>query len=804
MFLNFIKQFFRIQKREKLYSFISVLGLSMGIAVFLIVALFVKHEYSYDAHLTNADKIVMYLAKANIGSEPEYTFATGAAPLGPGIATEVEGISSFLRITEVNQEAVIAVEETSFLESRLAFADSTLFEYFDLELIYGDPKTALTLPNSVVLSEETALKYFGDVDPLGKTIVHDGHSTYNVTGVYKPSKYPSTLEPFPLFNSMSTIRGLDDRPWIGGEMGFKIYYMLNDGFEIASITPVVKSVVDKYTSDFLNNIEGTYHVYFNNIREIHLNPDAVSYFFGQSNNSAAYLKQFMTVGIFVLVLSILNFVNLTTARGASRFRFVGIAKTLGASRNNLIRRFIVESVLITAISMIIALIFVEIVAPYITVLLGKNLDYQFLEKSWHWLTIGLFTLFVGAISGYYPALILSNQKPVKILYGNSSTGNRKSKLRSILVLAQFVIVIVLISGSIIIGRQMNYLFNKDLGYNTEQILSVRMGNWDQMLRSQTLLNEISKLSEIESVTYADNTLLESMNDDFFHIPGQPESNGFIFNYIPVDHRFMDTFGMELLAGRQFDVNLSTDSCQSVILNETAVRELGYENPIGKIIEKMESRDPLTFSEWEIIGVVKDYNFQSLHHKINPMAMRVVYGHPLYHFYKINSSDIPNTMKKIDAIWENYAPGFPIKAAFMDDKYDRLYHAEKQMTTMFNYLTTISIFIACMGLFALITYSAQQRTKEIGIRKVLGASVTSLVYLLVKEFLLLVTIAFVLACPIAYWVMDRWIANFAFQTDINAIPFVYAGILAVGIALLVVVSRALSAANRNPITAIKWE
>jgi putative ABC transport system permease protein len=803
MFLNFIKQFFRIQKREKLYSFITVFGLSMGISVFLIVALFVKHEYSYDSHLKNADNIVMYLAKANIGTEPEYTFATGSAPMGPGITNEVEGISSFLRILEQNQEAVFAVEETSFLESRFAFADSTLFEYFDLELSYGDPKTALTQPNSVVLSEKTAQKYFGNKDPIGKTIILDGHTTYNVTGVYIPSKYPSTLEAFPLFNSMSTLRGIDDRQWIG-EMNYKLLFMLDEGYDIASVSPGLEAVVYKYTGEFLKNLDGYLNVYFQNIRKIHLNPDAISYFFGQTNNSASFLNQFMVVGIFILVLSILNFVNLSTARGASRFKFVGIAKTLGASRNNLIRRFIVESVLITTISMIIALIFVEIILPYITLLLGKNLEYQFLEKSWHWLAIGLFTFIVGAISGYYPALILSKQKPVKILYGNNSTGNRKSKLRSFLVLAQFIIVIVLISGSLIIGRQMNYLFSKDLGYNTEQILSVRMGNWDQMLRSETLINEISKLAEIESVTYADNMLLENVNDDFFHIPGQPESEGFVFNYMPVDHNFMNTFEMELLAGRQFDPNLSTDSCSSVILNETAVRELGYEDPIGKTIEILENRNPVSFSRWEIIGIVKDYNFQSLHHKINPMVMKVMYGYPLYHFYKINSSDIPNTMKKIEAIWEDYAPGFPIKAAFMDDKYDRLYNAEKQMTTLFNYLTTISIFIACMGLFALITYSAQQRTKEIGIRKVLGASVTSLVYLLVKEFLLLVTIAFVLACPIAYWVMDKWIANFAFQIDINAIPFAYAGILAVGIALLVVVTRAISAANKNPITAIKWE
>jgi putative ABC transport system permease protein len=803
MFLNFIKQFFRIQKREKLYSLISTLGLSMGIAVFLIVALFVKHEYSYDKHLGNAENIVMFMSEITHFDGQSYTFATGSAPMGPGFTNEVPGIKSFLRVLEQNREAVISYEEKSFLETSIARADSTLFEYFDLELIYGDPKTALTEPNSVVLSEETAIKYFGDEDPLGKTIVHDGRFTYNVTGVYRPSNRPSNLKAFPLFVSLSTLQGIDDGIWTQN-MRYKLYFMLENDQTVASLERTMEATLEKYSVETGWDTKGAFEVSLIEIKKLHLDPDAVSKYFGESNNSAVYVNQFMIVGIFILSISILNFINLSTARGASRSNFVGITKTFGATRNSLVKRFIFESILVTSISTVFALIFVEMVLPYISILLSKNLEFQFLEKSWHWVVISIFTLVLGVASGFYPAIILSKQKPVKVLYSGGLSSYKKSRLRSVLVMTQFAIVIILIAGSLIIGNQMNYLFEKDLGYTKDQILSVRMGNWDQMTRSQSLLNQVSKLPEVESVTYADFTLLDTITDRLFHVPGQPDDSQQLCYCLPIDHNFMNTFEMELVAGRGFDINLASDSSQAIILNETAVQELGYEDPIGKIVEIMEERSPLRFSKWEIIGVVKDYNFKSLHHEIAPLSMNVIHGYPVYHFYKINTSHVQETIRKIESIWEDFAPGFPIQYTFMDEKYDRLYHAEKQMMTLFNYLTTISILIACMGLFALITYSAQQRTKEIGIRKVLGASVISLVYLLVKEFLLLVVIAFVLACPIAYLIMDKWLANFAFQTDINAIPFVTAGVLAGLIALIVVVSRAISAANRNPITAIKWE
>lgn len=806
MYKSHFKVAWRNLVKKKAYSFINIFGLGLGIACCILIFMYVKDELSFDNYHTKKERIYRVVhgesSKDSKPGEAAYPpWVWGNAPIGRALEQEFPEIDKVVQFSG-RSDILLTYGVNKYQEDGVFFMDSTAFDVFSWKMLRGNPKTALEVPYSIVLTETTARKYFGNEDPLGKVLKGSesaGRSDagdYTVTGVIEDIPANSHFR-FNALLSMSTFR--KSRPDIFDEWGyvdFYTYFLVNEQFNPAAFKQKVPAFLKRQTNDpnskYVINIEPLKDVYLRTSAE--RQPG--------ETGSLPNLYVFSLIGAFILLIAMINFMNLSTARSLERAKEVGIRKSIGADQRSLITQFLGESLLIVFLSTLVAFILVIIALPNISSVTGKELTIQ---QFLHWETMLLLAglmIFIGVAAGSYPALVLSRFNPVLILKGVMKTNTGGINLRRALVVFQFTLSIALIAGTIIVYSQMNHLLDKDLGFDKEQMLVLDY-NYDEVVnsKSELLKQELQKNPAVKSVAFSRSvpgsmypnagTVIETPSGEMKMI-GQP-----IFQ-VGID--FIKHFDLKLVAGRGYSREYPTDSSQALVINEAAAAQYGYTNP-ADIIGKR-------FEQWGdsgvVIGVVKNFNYTSLHRNIEPLTLPFEAYASRYLSIKIAPGDAASTIRSVEQVWRKLAPHRPFLYSFLDDDFNRQYKSDFMFRKLFTAFACLAIFIACLGLLGLATYTAQQRTKEIGIRKVLGAGLGDIVTLLSKDFIRLVAIAILIATPIAWYAMSQWLEGFAYRMEIGAWIFILAGSIALTIALLTISFQSIKSAIMNPVLSLRSE
>jgi putative ABC transport system permease protein len=789
--------------KNKTMVLISVLGLAISLTAVVLISLLVIDELGYDDHHANIDNIVRLEMYAKLSAEQEMNVAFTSAPIPIDLAAAIPEIDKFLRI-KGRENVTVTCNNKVYSEPMTYTVDSTFFDFFSYDLIKGDPNRVLRTKDEAVITEAFAKKYFGDEDPIGKNILIYSTFDLTITGVMEDWNEKTHL-PTPAFLiSFDTFRHNDLADWLNS-MNYVNYFLLNNNSDLAELTRKANDVKEEKIGDMIRSIGGILEFSVRPMQEIHLHSD-IDY--DESiTRPISYIYQFVAIGAFILLIACLNFVNLSTATSSKRSKLVGICKTLGATRQRLFGQFILESILYAFIATLLALGLAYLLLPTFENMTGVDLNFTMFTNPVTILIFGLFSVVIGLLAGSYPALFLSSFEPVKVLKGNLNAGAKGSRLRSSLVVLQFVISITLITCSLLINSQMNFVRNKNLGFDKDQVLAMYLANEDTMLKSEAIKNEIAKLPGVLTSADGDDTPFTQSNLSVYHIPGRPETDQMMITTQRIGFDYIDAMGFNLIAGRDFDKSTVMDTTSSVIINERCAEILGYANPIdavGGTIDEIEDIDPIVYSEFNIVGVISNFHYESLRSEIKPMMFMVYRQFPSNLFLKIDPSRTSETIAGIEEIWKSFAPGLPFKYDFLDDAYAEQYRTEQMMGRLFKYFTALAVFIAAIGLFALSIFAAEQRTSEIGIRKVLGASTKSIIVLLTKEFIKLVIIANVLAVPFVWYFMSKWLSSFAYKIEITPWVFVLATLASLIIALSTVSFQAIKAAYTNPIKSIKYE
>jgi putative ABC transport system permease protein len=808
MIKNYFKIAWRNLLKHKAYSGINIIGLAAGLAAFILITLYVQHELSFDRFNTNSDRIYRINNEIKFGDN-HLDLAVASPLVGETSKEELPAIEQFTRLRWYG-EFLVKKGDENIKEGNVAWADASLFEVFTLPMIAGDPKTALKEPGSIVLTETVARKYFNSTDVVGKTLTINNTAQRKITGVIKD--VPENCH----FQFTSFIPNIDDpgskEPNWAGSQNWNTYILVKQGTNIKDLTTDLNRVYDKHLEPQLQKIinkslkefnsDGDYFkIHLTKLTDIHLHSALIAELYGSGSLQNIYI--FSAIAFFIIVIACINFMNLSTARSSNRAREVGIRKVLGSQKASLVSQFISESLLTVLIAMIIAIVIVYFALPGFNTLIGKSIDKNILfSKEMILPGIGL-VIIVGLLAGSYPAFYLSSFIPVKVLKSSKGTGVSKSLLRNALVIFQFSASIILIAGTIIVYNQMDYIRKKDVGYNREQMLIVfnthHLGNSVETFRNKLL--QINGIDKVAISGYLPVNYTRS-NDSFFPNASLATNDAISMQKWTVDENYIPALEMKLVHGRNFSNEMKTDSL-GIILNESAARFLGGGNIIGKQLYRLIDEETKQLAVFHVIGVVKDFNFSTFRDQVKPLCF--VYGKDAGSFsVKVHSANIPALLTDIKSLWKSFSPEVPFDYAFMDDAYNQLLEGDEKTGQLFSVFTFFAIFIACLGLFGLATYMAEQRTKEIGIRKVLGASVSGITQLLSKDFLKLIFVAIIIATPIAWYLMNKWLQEFAYRISINAWVFVLTGCVIILIAVLTVSFQAIKAAIANPVKSLRTE
>jgi len=803
MLKNYLKIALRTIIKHKGISFINIVGLAIGISCSVLILLFVTNELSYDKFHKKADRIYRLAVRASIGDTKIHQTYSSSQTFRM-LLEDFPEIETGVKFLNLGSTPVMPDEKT-FYESKFFAVDSTFYDVFSIPLIHGNPETVLKDPNTMVLSKNTSLKYFGDINVVGKVIKVDfssygGIVAFKITGVSENVPDNSHFHYDILVSSASFPTFINNTGWSANN--FITYLLLQEGTSQKWFDEKLKEFTRKHMGGERFDkwvAQGNYWEYFlQPITEIHLNSDLNGEF--EANGNKTYVYIFFVISIVILLIACINFMNLSTAKSSLRAKEVGLRKVVGSSRNKLIHQFLSEAVLLSFISLTLGIIIVECLLPVYRNLIGRQLDIHYFDNFIVIPSLLALGLIVGIISGSYPAFFLSSFKPISVLRGNTGSSRGSSLLRNILVIFQFAISIFLITGTLIIYQQLKLFQNIKLGFNKEQILVVR--NPGALGNNVTPFKEVlCNYRNVIDVSGSNTLPGRSFSNIGFGAEGVEKS--FTLNLCVCDYDFLNTLKLEMAQGRFFSREFSTDS-HAAILNEKAVKLLGWENPIGKKINNW-SRNRGNFT---VVGVIKDYHYESLHQEIRPQALFLSGGYyqniESFISVRLNTENISETVKYVGSTWNDFAPEKPFEYSFLDEDYDNLYINEKQTRKLFTIFSFFAIFIACLGLFGLASFSADQRTKEIGIRKVLGASVPRIVNILNKNFIKWVLVANLIAWPAAWFMMNSWLQNFAYRIKLSWWMFILAAVLALLIALITVSFQTVKAALKNPIDSLRYE
>jgi putative ABC transport system permease protein len=810
--------------RNQVNSFINISGLAVGICCVILILFYVQDELKYDSSFKDANRIYQVNLNGIFGGN-EFNFDATPPPAGKALTTVFPEVETYTRVHRPGDQVVRYKNkqaESFFTESKILAADSNFFELFNYPLKEGNRATCLQKPNNVVITEQTAKKYFGNRSPIGEFLLFGNErSPFVVTGLLLDVPSQSTLQ-FDMLTSMSSYPLVKyfDWSWVWCNVGTFVKLKANAANDAAAIKKLeakfpamvkqqAASAFDRIGQPFDEFIKkgGKWDFYLQPLTAIHLHSAGISSWH-QNLGDIKYIYIFSVIAFFIIILACVNFMNLSTAQSAKRSKEVGIRKVLGSVKGQLVGQFLTEAMLLSFISTILAIVLVAVLLKPFNLIAGKELQLESLFENNNLLLVTALTMFTGLLAGSYPAFYLTSFKPVEVLKGlkqfRSSFGTLL--IRNGLVIFQFTVSTCLIVCTIVVFKQLRFTRTQSVGFNKENIVVIannnRLGKSEEAFRQ-----ELTKLPAVVSASVSTNAPTNGSFTDFY-VPEQTGTTEHVAKDIALssfmtDDNFIQTLQIELLKGRKFSPDFS-DSL-SVILNETAVKQIGWKEPLGKYITYPGGKK----EKYKVVGVVKDFNVQSFHAAVSPFAL----FHSSSKSYDIGTSyvlvrvkpgNIGKTLKALENKWKSFLPNTPFDYTFLDTSFDAFYRSEKRMGTVFGIFTMLSIFVACLGLFGLAAYTAERRTKEIGVRKVLGASVQNLVTLLSKDLVKLVIIASVIAFPIAGYAMNKWLQDFVYKTNISWWIFAIGGIAAIAIALLTVSFQAIKAAIANPVESLRTE
>jgi putative ABC transport system permease protein len=808
MLNNLIKYSLRSFKRQRSYIIINILGLSIGIICSLLIALFVINEVSYDRFNTKKDRIFRLILNFKIGGQ-EITAASSSAVIGPTMLKEFPEIEDFLRM-KGRGPTIVEYNNQSFTEEHLVEADSSFFNFFSIPILKGDPKNLLNSPRKLVLSQSTAKRLFGDENPIDK-ILKIGEDTvrYTVAGVMADIPGNSHFEANVISSFMTNPKS-NDPTWIRNS--FSTYLLIKPNSSYETVDEKIPELLIKYVGPEDQQFLGIsindsvaqgnkYGYYLQNLTDIYLDP-SIQQEFKEAGNPK-YLKIFGSIAILIVLIAAINFMNLSTAQSSRRAKEVGIKKIGGSSRGMLITQFLSESFILSFISLLFALIFIKITLPYFNNLLGANLT---LDLFTNWYTIPvliLFSMVVGFLAGSYPALFLSSFSPYEVLKGSVKNSLQNGRLRRVLVVFQFTVSILLIVGTIVMYRQIRYMLNKNLGFNKEQLIVI---NKAEALGTKAKSFKESLRGIPGVINIASSTDVPGRNNynDAYNLEGRKDET-FLMETNWIDYDYLETYGMALVSGRSFNESFTTDQ-QACLINETAVKNLGITD-LGKA-RFMRPGDSGRVNYLQVIGVVKNFNFESLRNQIGSYLFCLNTDNVLcgmrYLTVKISVNNYSKTISDIENKWKEFTANKPLEYYFVDEDFEHMYIQEKQNAQMAVIFSILAIFIASLGLFGLTSFTVEQRTKEIGVRKAMGSSITGIYIIMSKEIIILVSISALIACPAIYYIAGKWLENFYYRINLGVFSFVAGLTIPLGIAILTISYRILRAAKVNPAQSLNYE
>ncbi|MBN1300708.1 MAG: ABC transporter permease [Melioribacteraceae bacterium] len=805
MLKNYIKIAFRNLLKYKNFSLINITGLAIGIASCVLILLFVMDELSYDRFHEKADRIYRVHTEGRLAAN-EFRMAVSPAPLAFTMLREFPEVEAVTRFRSYGFP-VFRYGDKAFSEEKVYWADSTFFDVFTVKFLEGSKENALTKPDAIVLTESMRKKYFGDEPALGKVINSDRRNDFIVTAVIEDFPENSHFHP-EFLESLTRYDNSRNEFWVSNN--FYTYAVLKQGTSLEKFKEKLDNLVIKYAAPQIEQFTGTsfeklreqgaaYRFEIQPLTSIHLYSDLE--YDVEANSDASYVYIFSLVAFAILLIAIINFMNLSTARSTTRAREVGIRKTLGSDKTKLIIQFLVESVILTLIAVVLAIVFIKLLLPSFNDIAGKNLELSFFDNFTALPAIVAFAALVGLLAGLYPAFVLTSFMPVNVLRGNMGMKGKRSWLRSGLVVFQFGISVVLFVGTFVVYNQLDYIQNRKLGFNKDQLVIIEKTD-DLADRLKAFKQNLLDNPNILSVTNHSSVPGGGFGNTVYQVEGMGSNENHLFWLWFADYDLADTYQLEMAEGRFFSEEFPSDSA-GVVLNEKAVKALGLENPIGKrLIDR--GRNPEETRFMPIIGVVKDFNFESLHSEIRPMAIFPIRFNGRVTAVRISAQNIRSTMDSIEKTWKDFAFDQAFEFTFMDDEFARVYEAERKTGELFTAFSILAVLIACLGLFGLAAFITEQKTKEIGIRKVMGASIGGILFLLVKEFSKWVIIANIIAWPMAYYAMSRWLEGFAYKIDLGWWIFITSGFISLIVAIMTVSSQVIKAASQNPARSLRTE
>ena len=795
MLKNYLRVALRSLTKQKVYTFVNIIGLAVGLACFILIQRYVQYELSFDTFHEKADRIhrIVQRQPGNIymGSDQ---FGVTPAPLARTLIEEFPEVTGATTID--NQKALLSLDEQHFYEDGL-WGDESFFEVFTFPMTFGDARSALSEPYSIVLTSSLAEKIFGNENPMGQTVVFQNEDSYSVTGIIEDVPKNSHFTFSFVASIISQSNYMENRERWNNNSWFN-YFVLQEGVSYTQLQKKLPAFTKKYIGhNFEEDPEDINQYYIQPLTSIHLHSHIN--FEISANNDIKYIYMFSAIAIVILLIACVNYMNLATARSINRAREVGMRKVVGAHRLQLVLQFIGESVLLSFLSLILALAFVHLLLPVFGRWMERDLTIGYAGDARIILGLIGIALFVGIVSGSYPAAFMSSMRPIHVLKGAIERGSGRSRLQRFLVIAQYTISIILVIGSVTIYRQLQFIQNEDMGYDREHVVVVRVRDQAVRDRFPIIRNELLRNPNIVHVaTSASLPTRISSSTSVRGWEGSNEEDALPIYRVGVSHEFLDVFDIELIEGRNFSREFTSDTSNAgvFLLNETAVKAIGWDSAVGK-------RFNLWENEGRVIGVVKDFHMHSLHLPIEPLMLSLRNNWASYLSAKVGPDDIPGTVAFIANTMKDFTP-FPFEYEFLDDTFDSMYKTEMKLGQSLGYFTLLALLIASMGLFGLAAFSAEQRTKEIGVRKVLGSSVPGIVLLLSKDFTKLVFWAFVPAVPAGYYAMSQWLENFAFRIQIGPVIFLVALLSVLLIAWLSVSYQAVKAARVNPVKSIQYE
>ncbi|MDB5089604.1 MAG: cell division protein FtsX [Mucilaginibacter sp.] len=809
MIKNYIKTAYRTLLKNKGFTVLNVLGLSLGLASCLLIIFYVVDELSYDRYNTKADRISRVNEDLKLG-ENNVLYAVCMPPLAQALKNDFPYVEDAVRLKNGGSRHV-KKGGVNILENKTVFADPSLFNVFTLPMINGSPATALTEPNSVVLTETTAKKYFNSTNVIGKTLTFDDNIFYKVSGVIRDIPRQSHFD-FDFFISMSTLPDSRSTEWLRSD--YNTYVLFKNAGDHKKLEAALPAFLNKYSGEQMQaqlkmsmaafeKGGSFFRLNLTPLTDIHLKSNRTGEL--GPNGTTQYVYIFSAIALFILLIACVNFMNLSTARSANRAREVGVRKVLGSLRKHLIAQFLIESILVAFAATVIALTAAIALLPAFNQLSGKDIIVNSQTMVWLIPALLLIVLVVGALAGSYPAFYLSAFQPIAVLKGKLSAGFKGSGLRSFLVVLQFSISIFLIVGTLVIYNQLNYIQTKNLGYNRNEVLIVQntfeLGN-----RANVFKKEIKQLPGVVNATMTGFLPTSNWKNTaiFFKDAAFDQKKALFPQTWEVDEDYIKTLDMKMAVGRSFSSQMLTDS-SGIIINESAAKFLGLKDPLNKPLYRSNGgkQDISNSKEYHIIGVVKDFNFSSLRDVISPMVL-VLANNPGALSVRVNTKNLPVVLSQIKDKWKGLTPNIQIDFSFMDQDFDASYRAEQRVGTIFIVFTALAIIIACLGLFGLAAYAAEQRTKEIGIRKILGASIAAIAGMLSFDFLKLVLIAILISLPVGWFLMNKWLQEFAYRVNIQWWVLVLAGFTSIFIALITIGFQSIKAALSNPVNSLRSE